>query len=401
MPQTAERTRGANGAQPYSPPPPPPRRRRESDNSGYWAAFSLLLGMLVVVLGFVAVWMGFSAHDARKDANKAANAASLGVASMPGMDMSAGPTGGGELTSYAGQAPANADALAKQHVAMNATLPAAPAGPVAHVKLVLVDKTLQIAPGIEYRAWAFSVGAPAPFIHVRQGQRVDLTLTNKGVIPHSVDFHAARIAPNVAFKDVPPGGSIHYSFVAKDPGAFMFHCGTKPVLAHIANGMYGAIIVEPSTPLPPADKNYVLVASEWYLGSKGFPEPASLDLAKAQRQEPDWVTWNGYAGQYVTHPLAADPGQTVRFWVVDAGPSFDVDFHIVGTILNRAWVNGDMTHFQRNVQTVLVPAGGGGVFDVKIDQPGLYPFVSHSFAAVDLGQVGLLNVGNVKGTMSH
>jgi nitrite reductase (NO-forming) len=401
MPQTAERTQSANGAQPYSPPPPPPRRRRQSDNSGYWAAFSLLLGMLVVVLGFVAVWMGFSAHDARKDANKAANAASSGTASMPGMDMSAGPTGGGELTSYAGQAPANADALAKKHIAMNATLPPAPAGPVVHVKLVLVDKTLQIAPGIKYRAWAFSGGAPAPFIHVRQGQRVDLTLTNKGVIPHSVDFHAARIAPNVAFKDVPPGGSIHYSFVAKDPGAFMFHCGTKPVLAHIANGMYGAIIVEPRTPLPPADKNYVLVASEWYLSSAGFPQPASLDMAKAQRQEPDWVTWNGYAGQYVTHPLTADPGQTVRFWVVDAGPSFDVDFHIVGTILNRAWVNADMTHFQRNVQTVLVPAGGGGVFDVKIDQPGLYPFVSHSFAAVDLGQVGLLNIGNVKGTMSH
>jgi nitrite reductase (NO-forming) len=401
MPRTAERTQSANGAQPYSPPPPPPRRRRESDNSGYWAAFSLLLGMLVVVLGFVAVWMGFSAHDARKDANKAANVASSGVTSMPGMDMSAGPTGGAELTSYAGQAPENADALAKQHLAMNAALPAVPAGPVAHVKLVLVDKTLQIAPGIKYRAWAFSGGAPAPFIHVRQGQRVDLTLTNRGVIPHSVDFHAARIAPNVAFRDVQPGGSIHYSFVANDPGAFMFHCGTKPVLAHIANGMYGAIIVEPRTPLPPADKNYVLVAGEWYLSSKGFPQPASLDMAKAQRQEPDWVTWNGYAGQYVTHPLTADPGETVRFWVVDAGPSFDVDFHIVGTILNRAWVNGDMTHFQRNVQTVLVPAGGGGVFDVKIDQPGLYPFVSHSFAAVDLGQVGLLKVGNVKGTMSH
>src|SRR5512133_2574014 len=400
MPQTAERTQSANGAQPYSPPPPPPRRRRQSDNSGYWAAFSLLLGMLVVVLGFVAVWMGFSAHDARNDAKKAASGAAASN-SMPGMDMSGGATGSGELTSYAGQVPANADTLAKRHVAMNATLPPAPAGPVARVHLVLVDKTIEIAPGIKYNSWAFSGGAPAPFIHVRQGQRVDLTLTNKGVIPHSVDFHAARIAPNVAFKDVQPGGSIHYSFVANDPGAFMFHCGTKPVLAHIANGMYGAIIVEPRTSLPPADKNYVLVASEWYLGSKGFPQPATLDMAKAQRQEPDWVTWNGYAGQYVTHPLAADPGQTVRFWVVDAGPSFDVDFHIVGTILNRAWVNGDMTHFQRNVQTVLVPAGGGGVFDVKIDQPGLYPFVSHSFAAVDLGQVGLLNVGNVKGTMSH
>jgi nitrite reductase (NO-forming) len=400
MPATRERLQTNSGkpAVTYSAPPPPRSPRRQSDNSGYWAAFSLLLGMLVVALGTVAIWMGFSAHDARKDANKAASAVASGN-SMPGMDMSGGATG--DLPSYAGQAPANADVLAKKHLAMNAVLPPVPAGPVARVHLVLVDKTLEIAPGVKYRAWAFSGGAPAPFIHVRQGQRVELTLTNKGAIPHSVDFHAARIAPNVAFKDVPPGGSIHYSFVAGDPGAFMFHCGTKPVLAHIANGMYGAIIVEPRLPLPHVDKNYVLVASEWYLSSPGFPQPAGLDMAKAQRQEPDWVTWNGYAGQYVAHPLTADPGQTVRFWVVDAGPSFDTDFHIVGTILNRAWLNADMTQFQRNVQTALVPAGGGGVFDVKIDQPGLYPFVSHSFASVDLGQVGLLKVGDVKGTMSH
>jgi nitrite reductase (NO-forming) len=398
MPATIERTH-TNGTQAtYIPPPRPPRQPRSSDNSGYWAAFSLLLGMLVVVIGTVAIWMGFSAHDARNDAKKAASAAGSTGTSMPGMDMSGT---GSELTSYAGQAPANAEALAKKHVAMNAALPPAPAGAVARVNLVLVDKTLEIAPGVKYRAWAFSGGAPAPFIHVRQGQKIDLTLTNKGAIPHSVDFHAARIAPNVAFRDVQPGQSIHYSFVANDPGAYMFHCGTKPVLAHIANGMYGAIIVEPRTPLPRADKNYVLVASEWYLSSPGFPSPAGLDMAKAQRQEPDWVTWNGYAGQYVTHPLTADPGETVRFWVVDAGPSFDTDFHIVGTILDRAWINADMTQFQRNIQTALVPAGGGGVFDVKIDQPGLYPFVSHSFAAVDLGQVGLLKVGDVKGTMSH
>jgi nitrite reductase (NO-forming) len=402
MPSTLEQTR-TNGQPTYSPPPPPPRRtQRKDDNSGYWAAFSLLLGMLVVVLGFVAVWMGFSAHDARNDAKKAASTAGMS-SSMPGMDMSGGVTGGSELTSYAGQAPANAEALAKQHVPMNAALPAAPAGPVARVHLVLVDKTIQIAPGIKYSAWAFSGGAPAPFIHVRQGQKVELTLTNKGVIPHSVDFHAARIAPNVAFKDVQPGASIHYSFVANDPGAFMFHCGTKPVLAHIANGMYGAIIVEPRTPLPHADKNYVLVASEWYLSSDGLKKPASFDMAKAHARQPDWMTFNGYAGQYVKHPLTADPGQLVRFWVVDAGPSLDTDFHIVGTILNTAYPFGDLTPADalHNVQTVTVPAGGGGVFDVKIDQPGLYPFVSHAFAAVDEGQVGLLNVGNVAGTMSH
>jgi nitrite reductase (NO-forming) len=182
----------------------------------------------------------------------------------------------------------------------------------------------------------------------------------------------------------------------------MYHCGTKPVLMHIANGMYGAIVVEPRN-LPHADKNYVLVASEWYLDSDGLGKPATFDMAKAHARIPDWMTFNGYSGQYVTHPLTASPGDLVRFWVVDAGPSLDTDFHIVGTILDTAYPFGDMNRGDalHNVQTVTVPAGGGGVFDVKIDKPGLYPFVSHAFAAVDQGQVGLLNVGNVPGTMSH
>jgi nitrite reductase (NO-forming) len=117
---------------------------------------------------------------------------------------------------------------------------------------------------------------------------------------------------------------------------------------------------------------------------------------------PDWMTFNGYAGQYVKHPLTADPGDVTRFYVVDAGPSLDTDFHVVGTMFDRAWVNADVTDSpQHGVQTVAVPAGGGGIFDVTIPDEGLYPFVSHSFASVDLGQVGLLKVGNPPGTMSH
>jgi nitrite reductase (NO-forming) len=397
MPATLEQPQ-TNGALEQPPTRLPPSS--ETGNGGFWAAFAMLLGFLVVVLGAVAIWMGVSAHGARNDARKAAASVGSGSAatqSMPGMDMSGGSTS----QSFAGQGPANAAELAKAHRPYPAELSPAPAGPVAHIRLILKDVTIEIAPGVRYNAWAFSGGAPAPFIHVRQGQRVDITLTNDGAIPHSVDFHAARIAPNLAFRDVNPGQSIHYSFVAGDPGVFMFHCGTKPVLMHISNGMYGAIVVEPRKPLPPADRQYVLVASEWYLNGPGFPKPASVDMAKAQGVHPDWVTWNGYAAQYVTHPLTANPGDTVRFWVVDAGPSLDTDFHVVGTLLNRAWINADMTSYQRNVQTALVPAGGGGVFDVKIDRPGLYPFVSHSFASVDLGQVGLLNVGGVAGTMSH
>jgi nitrite reductase (NO-forming) len=318
------------------------------------------------------------------------------------MDMSgSAASAGGALTSYADAAPANADAVAAAHRPYPATLPAIPAG-VANVNLVLKDVTVQIAPGVEYAAWAWAGGAPGPVIHVRQGQLVKITLTNRGAIPHSVDFHAARVAPDKAFKDVMPGQSISYRFRANDAGVFMYHCGTKPVLMHIGNGMYGAIVVEPRN-LPHADRNYVLTASEWYLDSDGLKKPAQFSMAKAHVRQPDWMTFNGYAGQYVKHPLAANPGETVRFWIVDAGPSIDTDFHIVGTVLNTVYPFGDMRPQDalHGVQTVTVPAGGGAVADVKIEKRGLYPFVSHSFASVDLGQVGLLNVGNVKGSMSH
>jgi nitrite reductase (NO-forming) len=269
--------------------------------------------------------------------------------------------------------------------------------------MTLKDMTVQIAPGVKYNTWSFSGhGAPGPIVHVRQDQLVEMTLTNGGAIPHSIDFHAARIAPNVAFRDVNPGESFTFRFRANDPGVYMYHCGTKPVLMHIANGMYGAIVVTPTKPLPKADKEYVLVASEWYMTTDGIKQPATFDMAKAHAMEPDWTTFNGYANQYVTHPLTAKPGDTVRLWVVAAGPTLDTDFHVVGTIFDRAWPNANITGIpQHGVQTVQVPAGGGGVFDVKIDEPGLYPFVSHAFAHVDLGQVGLLKIGHPKGTMSH
>jgi nitrite reductase (NO-forming) len=306
------------------------------------------------------------------------------------------------LASFAGNVPEDADALAKAHVAADAKLPPLQAGPLVKVHMTLKDMTVQIAPGVRYRTWAFDGhGAPGPIVHVREGQTVQMTLTNGGSIPHSIDFHAARIAPNVAFRDVMPGDSFTFRFKASDPGVFMYHCGTKPVLAHIANGMYGAIVVDPATPLPKADHAYVLVASEWYMDGDGITQPASLNMTKARAMLPDWTTFNGYANQYVTHPLTADPGETVRFYVVAAGPTLDTNFHVVGTIFDRAWVNSDMSTYQRGVQTVLVPAGGGAVFDVKIADEGLYPFVSHAFAHVDLGQVGLLKIGNPDGTMSH
>ena len=203
----------------------------DSDSHALTAIVSTMLGILVAVLGIFAVMMWFDAHNAKNAADRAANKAASGsnqsMAGMPGMS---GSSAGGSMTSYAGAAPSNADALATAHKPYPAAMPPAPAGSLAKVNLALKDVTVQIAPGVKYAAWAWAGGAPGPVIHVRQGQLVKITLTNKGAIPHSVDFHAARVAPDKAFRDVMPGQSVSYTFRANDPGVFMYHCGTKPVL---------------------------------------------------------------------------------------------------------------------------------------------------------------------------
>ncbi|HEY7794911.1 MAG TPA: multicopper oxidase domain-containing protein [Gaiellaceae bacterium] len=363
----------------------------------------ILLGILVSVLGIAAVMSMQAADDARDEAKAATTQPAEAATATGDHAVDHNVNTALPLASFAGVVPENAAELAEAHTPYEASMPPLPPGDLVKVHMTLKDMVVEIAPGVKYNTWAFDGhGAPGPVIHVREGQTVEMTLTNGGSIPHSIDFHAARIAPNLAFRDAKPGESFTFRFTAGDPGVFMYHCGTKPVLAHIANGMYGAIIVEPKAGLPPVDNEYVLVGSEWYLNGDGIEEPASLDMTKARSRMADWVTFNGYANQYVTHPLTAKPGETTRFWVVAAGPTNNVNFHVVGTIFDRAWENSDLTSPpQQGVQTVVVPAGGGAVFDVKIDDPGLYPFVSHAFADVDLGQVGLLKVGNVKGTMSH
>ncbi len=364
----------------------------ETESAAFYKVAALLLGLLVAVVGFFALMMWADARDARDSTSAAAT-----------QSHSTDPNTALPLNSFAGVVPENAKALAEAHAAYDASLPAASPGDLVKVQMTLKDMTVEIAPGVQYNTWAFDGhGAPGPIIHVRQGQTVEMTLTNGGSIPHSIDFHAARIAPDRAFRDAMPGESFTFRFKANDPGVYMYHCGTKPVLAHIANGMYGAIVVQPKEGMPKVDNEYVLVGSEWYMNGDGIKEPASLDMAKARARMSDWVTFNGYANQYVTHPLTAKLGETTRFWVVAAGPTNNVNFHIVGTIFDRAWPNSDLTSPpQQGVQTVVVPAGGGAVFDVRINDEGLYPFVSHAFADVDLGQVGLLKVGNPKGSSTH
>lgn len=216
--------------------------------------------------------MAISAHDAKQDAQ----AAAVRAATTPAASTRAAPSVGAVATpSFAGIAPADANTIAMRHAAYCAVLPAAPPGPVARVHLPIADRIVTIAPGIRYRAWTFGGTVPGPVIHVREGQKVVVTLTNRGTMAHSVDFHAAQVAPNVDFSDIGPGASKTFGFVAKVPGVFMYHCGTAPTFVHIANGMYSAIVVEPSH-MPPTQHQYVPAVAEHGVPRRRLHPPARL-----------------------------------------------------------------------------------------------------------------------------
>lgn len=268
--------------------------------------------------------------------------------------------------------------------------------PRAHSAVVPVDltvrnATVRVAQGVKMKAWTFNGQVPGPVVRATEGDTVQVTLRNASGNKHhagnghSVDFHAAQIAPNVAFRDVPPGQTLTYSFVADRPGVFMYHCGTAPVLEHLGMGLYGMIIVDPAVPRPPATE-VMLVQSEFYGKlKKGYLRPS---LKAMRKQRPRYVAFNGKASQYVRSPIEVPVGQPVRVYVVDAGPSLSSAFHVVGEVFDSVQPDGNPANLLTGVSTQLVGAGGGALFELSFDQEGAYPFVTHSFRSADAGAVG-------------
>ena len=276
--------------------------------------------------------------------------------------------------------------------ARDATLPPVQPGPTAKVNIVATDRTVEIASGVDYQAWTFNDTVPGPVIHVREGQTVDVTFTNHGTMEHSLDFHSAITPPSLHYVELMPNQSITYSFVAKVPGAFLYHCGTPPVLLHIGNGMYGAIIVDPATPLPPAAESYVLVQGEWYT-QQVSGKLMGANYQKMTEERPDEVVFNGAAFQYRDHPLPATPGKPVRIYFVNAGPNLWSSFHVIGAIFDKVYPDGDPAHALSGVSTYTVGPGAGAIFDLVLDEPGKYPFVDHDMAHAMIGAQGILAVG--------
>ncbi len=208
------------------------------------------------------------------------------------------------------------------------------------LRLEIRHVDITVDSGVTYQAWTFGGGVPGPALRATVGDTVDFTLVNRAPMPHSMDFHAAEIAPSKYYVNVNPGDSIHYRFVPRVPGVFMYHCGTAPVAAHIANGMYGAFVVDPAVPRPRA-REFVIVQSEFYLTPGDTTHrPRSLDWPKVLDQAPDYVVFNGRAAQYAKHPISVPVGELLRIYVVNAGPNRVSSFHVVGGIFERAFLDG-------------------------------------------------------------
>jgi nitrite reductase (NO-forming) len=306
--------------------------------------------------------------------------------------------GTGGLPVLAGTLPPVTAEVTTQSVDVPATdpstldlLPALPTGNTIFVKLALLDKVVEIAPGLKYRAWTFNGVVPGPVIHARVGDTVDVTLTNKASMGHSIDFHAALAPPNVAYQTIQPGQTLHFSWVASSPGAFLYHCGTPPVLAHISNGMYGAIVVDPRDGWGTPAQEFVLVQSEFYPQLvKGTGEYEG-SLQKMIAGIAQVVDFNGSAFQYMSKPLPIAVGKAVRLFVVNAGPSHFSAFHVIGTLLSRTLVDGNPANMLVGLQTAPIPPGGGAIVEFTVLQPGRYPFVTHAFGDADAGAMGMFD----------
>jgi nitrite reductase (NO-forming) len=269
-------------------------------------------------------------------------------------------------------------------------LPPVAPGDSVHVDLTLLDRTVEIAPGVAYQAWTFNGTSPGPVIHARVGQTIDVALTNKASIGHSIDFHSALAPPDVSYQTIFPGQTIRFSWVAKYPGVFLYHCGTPPVLMHIANGMYGAVIVDPRDGWPGGSmRSYVLVQSEFY--TRPVPRRRGLfqgDMDKMSASRPDYVAFNGRSFQYQDKPLPIAVGEPVRVFVVNAGPSRFSAFHVVGTIFEKAFTDGNPDNELHGLQTMSIAPGDGAMAEFTVQQPSRYPFLTHSFGDADLGAMG-------------
>jgi nitrite reductase (NO-forming) len=277
------------------------------------------------------------------------------------------------------------------------TAPPPAAGTVHKVRLEATEKRIEIAPGVSQLMWTFNDEVPGPTLRGKVGDTFEITLVNKGTMGHSIDFHASKVAWDDEMRTIAPGESLVYKYVAKHAGIFMYHCGTAPVVHHIAMGMYGTIIIDPPN-LPPVDHEYVLVQSELY---READPTKPVEVAPLLDEQWDAVVFNGYVNQYRDHPIMVQPGERVRVWVQNDGPSENSSFHVVGTIFDTVFKEGSYLlqpdARQGGSQALDLQPAQGGFVEFTLDEHGLYPFVTHKFASASKGALGFFQAGEARG----
>jgi nitrite reductase (NO-forming) len=266
------------------------------------------------------------------------------------------------------------------------------------VNLEVREVTKRLADGVDYVFWTFGGDVPGSFIRVREGDLVEFHLNNApdSKMPHSIDLHAVTgPGGGAAATFTAPGHSSQFSFTALNPGLYVYHCATAPVGMHIANGMYGLILVEPKEGLPPVDREFYVMQGEFYTAGRFGEEGLQpFDLEKAVDERPGYVVFNGAVGSLTgDKALKAGVGEKIRFFVGNGGPNLVSSFHIIGNIFDTVYEEGGTVPNQHNVQTTLIPAGGAAIVEFQPKVPGSYSFVDHSiFRAFNKGAMGILKV---------
>jgi nitrite reductase (NO-forming) len=275
------------------------------------------------------------------------------------------------------------------------------------VRLEVQELVKRLADGVDYTFWTFGGTVPGSFIRVRQGDLVEFHLNNSPTskMPHNIDLHAV-IGPGggATSSFTAPGHSSQFTFTAMQPGLYVYHCATAPVPMHVANGMYGLILVEPPGGLPPVDHEYYVMQGEVYTsGRHGEEGLQAFDPVKAEDEHPPYVVFNGAVSSLVgDHALEAKVGETVRIYFGNGGPNLISSFHVIGEILDTVYPEGALGSPQHSIQTTTVPAGGAMVADFKVHVPGTYVLVDHALSrAFNKGALGMLKVTGPENTVIY
>ncbi|GAA3791272.1 multicopper oxidase domain-containing protein [Streptomyces phyllanthi] len=273
----------------------------------------------------------------------------------------------------------------------DADLTPAPGGTVHKVELHAAHTTVEVAPGVKQQMWTFGGTAPGPTLHGKVGDVFEVTLVNDDHgMGHGIDFHAGSLAPDRPMRTIQPGERLVYRFRAEKAGAWLYHCSTKPMLQHIGNGMYGAVVIDPPG-LAKVDHEYVLVSSELYLGTPG----STAQVTKMRAGTPDAWVFNGVANQYAQQPLKVRAGERARFWVVAAGPGDGIAFHVVGTVFDTVYKEGAYLlepNQPGGAQVLDLAPAQGGFVETTFPEAGHYAFVDHDMRHAEAGAHGMVEV---------